>query len=246
MKLLNFKKKVEKFLLDESGGMSKKSVIALGIISSISAVSSLAGAENAPCDSEGEYHCYRNDGGTLKFLIHTHSTTDSNENRHFDICFDTDRLFDGGFLPEAGDGYSPLNQGVEKLVSVHVCDHISSGVDCHLSDHFNSNNCDQTCNIDIPATFSHNNDLRISEFDSSLTAFHTHDIADIDEQVIDCHISDHWDAAYSDCGGHYSQNEELGAGSESGFISDGGICPPELSISEQGRVEMTKHGGTGY
>jgi len=236
LKFLGFKKKVEKFLLDESGGMSKKAVLTLGLISSIAAASHISLAENTACDAEGGYHCYKADDGNLKFLIHTHSTTDHNGNRAFDICFDTKRLFDVHLLdrPPAEES-TPINSVMSGKVQVTACDHLSSVADCHLDAHFNSSNCDTDCKIEVPQSFFHHNNLDITNSGDTLTGSHTHDITDIGEQVIDCHISDHWDADYWDCGGHYSQNEELGAGSQESFD---GTCPDELSISEQGRVEM--------
>jgi hypothetical protein len=233
----NFKKRIEKFLLDESGGMSKKSVLTLGLISSVAAFSSVAKVAGAACDQEGGFHCYKNEGGKLEFFLYTSSSSDSNGGRDFQVCVDGKRLFDSGILSRPDEeSYVPVNPGIQGLLDLKLCDHLSSSTDCHLDDHFNSDGCSDKCEIAVPDTSFHSNALNMAEVGSSLTASHAHDISTILAQKIECHLNDHWDGDYWDCGDHYSQTEDLGVGgSKEAF---GGTCPDELSLDETGRFNI--------
>jgi hypothetical protein len=196
--IFDFKKKVEKFLLDESGLAPKKGILAGGLIGFALSATAASAANDITISFKD---CWGvTSDGTLTFKMHGDASAGlvSYDKFGTDVPPPSEEVIRKLYAPESGEDYTPIistyNDGLEDIdVSDHLyhCDGWCLG-QCKATDHFSTSG-----EIDTDfETHMHKNELRLDQSGDdpdTIVASHAHDIQDFTKEEVQWHVSDHFD-----------------------------------------------------
>ena len=211
MVLNGAKDRIGKFLLGESGSISKKKIVGIGLISFVASAASagnvIAGFSlKGGYDSDDNLAICKTSEGMIGLEGHGSGDIDGND---ADGAKDAEAVIQMSAIIDLvwhGDGscHDDLMAGCDDVSFLgynsdylreelfpdefncgEISDHISitAGMDNHWSD--------TTEGVAMPSIFLHNNDVHITAGGMSLIGEHEHDAAAVGGNTVQCHMSDH-------------------------------------------------------